>query len=88
MADARIRGHDFRESSGSQQEKEAQKLLKRRWQEVGHGRFVGPSQERVAIDDLFASLETDYRPTASIPRYAKRRLYTCVKRLEASAPWM
>src|SRR6202051_620766 len=46
-----VRGRDFRESSHSEQEGIAQKLLKSRWQELGRGRFIGPSQERVTMDD-------------------------------------
>src|SRR5271169_697272 len=55
-----VRGRDFRESSHSEHEGVAQKLLKARWQEVGRGRFIGPSQERVTMGDLLSSLETDY----------------------------
>jgi integrase len=55
-----VRGQDYRESSGSNRESDAFKLLKQRWQEVGRGRFIGPSQYRVMMDDLFASLENEY----------------------------
>ena len=56
-----VRGKDFRESSGSEQEADAMRLLKRRWKEVGRGRFIGPSEERVMVDDLLETLELDYR---------------------------
>ena len=59
-----VRGKDFRESSHSEQEGVAQKLLKGRWQELGRGRFIGPSQERVTMEDLFTSLETEYEINA------------------------
>ena len=39
------RGQQFRESSGSGREGVAAKLLKKRLQEIGRGRFVGPSEE-------------------------------------------
>jgi integrase len=55
-----VRGRDFRESSGSERENDAFKLLKKRWQEVGRGRFIGPAQDRVMMDDLLATLETEY----------------------------
>jgi integrase len=55
-----VRGRDFRESSHSEHEVVAQKLLKARWQELGRSRFIGPSQERVTMEDLFTSLETEY----------------------------
>lgn len=55
-----VGGRDYRESSGSEHEKAAFKLLKLRWQEVGRGRFIGPSQDRVMMEDLFTSLESEY----------------------------
>jgi len=55
-----VRRRDFGESSHSEQEGIAQKLLKSRWQELGRGRFIGPSQERVTMEDLLTSLEIDY----------------------------
>ena len=56
-----VRGKDFRESSGSEHERDAMKLLKRRWKEVGKGRFIGPSEERVLMDSLFDTLEVNYQ---------------------------
>jgi integrase len=55
-----VRGRDFRESSHSEREGIAHKLLKTRWQELGRGQFIGPSQERVTLEDLLTSLETEY----------------------------
>jgi integrase len=55
-----VRGQDFRESSHSEHEGVAQRLLKARWQELGRGRFIGPSQDRVTLDSLLASLQTAY----------------------------
>jgi integrase len=55
-----VRGKDFRESSGSERDRDAMKLLKLRWQELGRGRFIGPAQERVTMEELFKSLEMDY----------------------------
>lgn len=55
-----VRSKDFRESSGSERDADAMRLLKRRWKEVGKGRFIGPSEDRVLIDDLFQTLEDDY----------------------------
>ena len=56
-----VRGKDFRESSGSERESEAMRLLKRRWKEVGKGRFIGPSEEKVTMDSLFDALKVDYQ---------------------------
>src|SRR5437660_806392 len=54
------RGQQFRESSGSGREGVAAKLLKKRLQEIGRGRFVGPSEERVLLTDLLDGLTVDY----------------------------
>src|SRR2546428_13328425 len=40
-------GRQFRESSQSVRQVDAERLLKRRLQQIGRGRFVGPSEERV-----------------------------------------
>jgi integrase len=55
------RGRQFRESSGSARKTDAERLLKRRLQEMGRGRFVGPSEERLLLGDLLAAVETDYQ---------------------------
>ncbi len=55
-----VRGKDFRESSGSEKDTNAMRLLKRRWQEVGKGRFIGPQEDRVRMDDLFDAVKVDY----------------------------
>jgi len=54
------RGKEHRESSRSNSESQARKLLKRRLGEVGRGRLVGPSEERLTFDDLAKMLLTDY----------------------------
>ena len=56
-----VRGKQFRESSGSEDRKVAERLLKRRLQEVaadqlGARRFVGPDQERVMVHELLDAL--------------------------------
>ena len=56
-----VRGKDFRESSKSERESDAMRLLKRRWKDVGKGRFIGPSEERVMMDSLFDALVVDYK---------------------------
>lgn len=82
-----VRGRDFRESSHSEQEGVAQKLLKARWQELGRGRFIGPSQERVIMDDLFTSLENDYAVNGrrSLGTLKGRLAHICARRLETVA---
>jgi integrase len=54
------RGRLHRESSGSDRQSEATKLLRRRQGEMGTGRLVGPDVERTTFADLKAMLLTDY----------------------------
>ena len=55
------RGKEFRESSESDNESTAKKLLKKRIGEVVQGRFRGANQERVTFDDLAKALLSDYQ---------------------------
>lgn len=54
------RGKEHRESSHSESEKEARRLLKKRIGEIGTGRFTGLGEERVTFEDLANALLTDY----------------------------
>ena len=54
-------GREFRESSGSDDERVALKLLKQRIKETGRPHFVGPSEERLMFDELAEMLLTDYK---------------------------
>jgi integrase len=54
------RGRDHRESSHSERETDAWRLLKERWKQIGRGRFVF-GEDRVTMADLFAALELDYQ---------------------------
>ena len=56
------RGHRREESSRSEYQKIALRLLKKRVQESGKGRRLDPAaEERVRMRDLFDALETDYK---------------------------
>ena len=55
------RGKEFRESSHSESEAQAHRLLKKRIGEMGRGRLVGPVEERVTFDDMAAALMRDYQ---------------------------
>ena len=55
------RGKEFRESSESENESTAKKLLKKRIGEVAQGRLRGANQERVTFDDLAQALLADYQ---------------------------
>jgi integrase len=55
------RGEEIRESTKSESEIVAQRLLKARWKQIGRGKFVGPKEEKLTVDDLLKALETDYQ---------------------------
>ena len=55
------RGKEFRESSDSKSEAQAQRLLKKRIGEMGRGRLIGPVEERVTFDDMATALTHDYQ---------------------------
>ena len=57
------RGRQYRESTNSESQVEANKLLKRRLGEVGTGRFV-PDEEKVNFEDLASGLIRDYKLNA------------------------
>ena len=59
------RGEKIRESSRSAKKPDAVRLLKRRIQEIGKGRFINPrAEERVRMTDLFDIVVTDYKNNA------------------------
>ncbi len=54
------RGKEYRESSESNRESDAKKLLKKRLGEIGSGKLLGPVQERVTFEELCEDLKSDY----------------------------
>ncbi len=54
------RGKEHRESAHSDNEAQARRLLKKRVGEMGQGRLIGPSEERLTFEDLASMLLTDY----------------------------
>ena len=44
------RGKEFRESTGSESEAQARRLLKKRLGEIGRGRLIGPVEEKVTFE--------------------------------------
>ncbi|MBE3603733.1 site-specific integrase [bacterium] len=54
------RGKEYRESSRSDNESQARKLLKKRIGEIANGHLIGPSEERLTFEDLGKMLLTDY----------------------------
>jgi len=55
------RGKEYRETSGSESEAQARKLLKKRVGEINAGRFIGPNEDRLTFDDLVLDLRNDYQ---------------------------
>ncbi len=56
-----FRGRKYRESSRSPNRVDSVKLLRRRLEEMGAGRLVGPDAERVSFDNLVEMLKADYQ---------------------------
>lgn len=54
-------GRPYRESSKSEKEADARKLLRKRLGEISLGRFIGPEAERVIVRELADDLLNDYR---------------------------
>jgi len=54
-------GQEFNESSKSEKEADAKKLLKRRLGEIALGRFAGPKADKVMLAELAEDLLTDYQ---------------------------
>ena len=56
-----LNGEAVPESSGSEKESEARKLLKKRLGEIALGRFVGPDAGKVTVSKLADDVVNDYR---------------------------
>jgi integrase len=54
-------GKVYRESSGSESRPDAVRLLRKRLEEMGRGRLVGPNLERTTFEELAAMLLDEYR---------------------------
>src|SRR4029434_323185 len=54
------RGKEYRESSESENETQARKLLKKRLGEIGSGKLVAPVEERVTFEEMAGDLLRDY----------------------------
>ena len=55
------RGKEYRESSRSETESQARKLLKKRIGETNAGTFIGPNEERLTFEGIADMLLTDYQ---------------------------
>lgn len=55
------RGREYRESSHSEKEAVARRLLKKRLGEIGTGKLIGPSEEKVTFDEMAQDLIRDYQ---------------------------
>ncbi len=74
-----FRGVKHRESSHSINRMDAVKLLRRRLEEMGRGRLVGPEAEKLTFQDLAQMLVDDYAVNA---RKSAPRAASAIKRLE------
>jgi integrase len=76
------RGKEFRESSGSESETVARRLLTARVRETGKrgAKFLGPAEERLRFEDLAKMIRADY---AANDRRSGRRLEGSLKHLLA-----
>ena len=57
-------GKAYRETSGSEKEADARKLLRKRQGEIAVGRFIGPESEKITIRELSEDFENDYKVNA------------------------
>lgn len=60
------RGKEYRESTHSESESVARKLLKKRLGEIGTGKLIGPVEERVTFEEMAADLENHYRTNGMV----------------------
>jgi hypothetical protein len=68
-------GKEYRESVRSNRERDAIKLLKKRMGEIGRGRLVGPSEERLTFEELAADyLQEQALKGARSSRWAGERV--------------
>jgi integrase len=75
------RGQEYRESSESESETVARKLLTHRIKETGKGsKFIGPREDRVTFEELAEGLRSDYVANG---RRSLRRVDASLKRLRA-----
>ena len=74
------RGKPFRESAKTTNEKEARKLLKRRLEEIKRPVYVGPSENKLGIEDLEKKVLADYEKNN---RRSKKTVEFCFKPLKA-----
>ena len=54
------RGREYRESSHSESEVQAKRLLKKRLGEIGRGRLIGPAEEKVTFEEMAQDFLRDY----------------------------
>ncbi|MCJ7629161.1 MAG: site-specific integrase [Longimicrobiales bacterium] len=78
--DYSFRGKRYRESTGSDLKKNAQKLLRKRMAEMGTGKLVGPDEEKVTFQDLKDIIVTHYKVNK---KRSLDRILTSWKALEA-----
>ena len=78
--DYSFRGKRYRESTGSHRKGDATQLLRKRLAEMGQGKLVGPSEERLVFADLERLIRDDY---AVHERKSTQRLNSALNALRA-----
>ncbi|MEE8076638.1 MAG: site-specific integrase, partial [Candidatus Binatia bacterium] len=58
------RGKQYRESSHSESDAQARRLLKKRLGEMGRGKLIGPVEEKVTFEEMAQDLLCDYKVNA------------------------
>ena len=79
--DYSFRGKRHRESTGSTSTTAARKLLRKRLEEMGRGKLVGPSEEKLVFEDLAKMIRDDYAVNG---RKSSKRLETSLGHLTAA----
>ena len=63
------RGQEYRESSESESESQARKLLKKRLGEIGSGKLIGPVEERVTFEEMTEDFQEELLHSVDIIRW-------------------
>jgi integrase len=74
------RGKPYRESAKTTNEKEARRLLKKRLEEIKRPVYIGPSENKLGIEDLETKVLADYEKNN---RRSKKTVEFCFKPLKA-----
>ena len=80
-------GKPYRESTHSDKEGEAKKLLKKREGQIVEGRFQGLQVERIKFEEIAADFITDYKMNKANPLRGLRRARGTWRRNSRATGW-